>query len=240
MYDALLGRFVSRDPIGYEGSEANLSEYVRSRPTISRDAMGLFDDHHWPPGSPGRIDRPEIPMPDPAIGSSLCGILELAVGAVVRGHTATAWRRFTQGIQEPIDLSAADMAQVMAEYGVRERIIDPLVEACRNSNAGWTKSDTKGWNVFAYELQYWYRSPSWAAALGGVSFRYKATCCPRRSLAWTISISDPWDFDNWWRPGMQNIPRNIYTTFVGATNAALGCGWRSFLHRGELSGVERL
>ena len=54
MYVALLGRFISRDPIGYEGSEANLSEYVRSQPTRSRDPMGLqaWPGHGWPPANP--------------------------------------------------------------------------------------------------------------------------------------------------------------------------------------------
>ncbi|MBY0588589.1 RHS repeat-associated core domain-containing protein [bacterium] len=40
-YHAKLGRFISRDPIGYEGSQWNLYEYVGGRPTISVDPEGL-------------------------------------------------------------------------------------------------------------------------------------------------------------------------------------------------------
>ncbi len=40
MYDAELGRFVGRDPIGYAGSEWNLYEYVKSSATILVDPSG--------------------------------------------------------------------------------------------------------------------------------------------------------------------------------------------------------
>ncbi len=40
MYAALLGRFCSRDPIGYEGSERNLTEYVTSNPLLWNDPIG--------------------------------------------------------------------------------------------------------------------------------------------------------------------------------------------------------
>ena len=40
-YHPSLGRWISRDPIGYEGSEWNLYEYVTSMPTIEVDSAGL-------------------------------------------------------------------------------------------------------------------------------------------------------------------------------------------------------
>ena len=40
-YDVALGRFINRDPIGYDGSPWNLYEYVGSRPTILLDPLGL-------------------------------------------------------------------------------------------------------------------------------------------------------------------------------------------------------
>jgi RHS repeat-associated protein len=48
-YDCGLGRFVSRDPIVYEGSRSNLYGYVESDPTGSLDPLGL-QWHHWFPG----------------------------------------------------------------------------------------------------------------------------------------------------------------------------------------------
>ena len=39
-YHADLGRFISRDPIGYLGSRWNLYEYVNSQPTFMRDPSG--------------------------------------------------------------------------------------------------------------------------------------------------------------------------------------------------------
>ncbi|WP_372716173.1 RHS repeat domain-containing protein [Novipirellula sp.] len=40
-YDPQLGRFSSRDPIGYEGSMWSLYEYVMSGPLIAMDPLGL-------------------------------------------------------------------------------------------------------------------------------------------------------------------------------------------------------
>jgi len=42
MHDAVAGRFVSRDPIGFEGSKWNLHEYVGSRPPSLLDPFGLY------------------------------------------------------------------------------------------------------------------------------------------------------------------------------------------------------
>ena len=41
MYDAELGRFVSRDPIGYASRDANLYRYCDGRPIVGRDPSGL-------------------------------------------------------------------------------------------------------------------------------------------------------------------------------------------------------
>ncbi len=41
MYDAVAGRFCSRDPIGYEGSPWNLYGYVESKPLAAIDPFGM-------------------------------------------------------------------------------------------------------------------------------------------------------------------------------------------------------
>ncbi len=57
-YYAALGRWLNRDPIGYEGSPWNLYEYVSGMPTIGLDPDGLdfFDDKCF-----GRCKRMECP-----------------------------------------------------------------------------------------------------------------------------------------------------------------------------------
>ena len=40
-YHAELGRFLSRDPIGYDGGEVNLYRYVKNAPPAARDPFGL-------------------------------------------------------------------------------------------------------------------------------------------------------------------------------------------------------
>ena len=52
-YHAQLGRFCSRDPIGYKGG-SNLSLYLGSQPTVARDPFGRNGDHHVAQG-----DMPE-------------------------------------------------------------------------------------------------------------------------------------------------------------------------------------
>jgi RHS repeat-associated protein len=46
-YHAKLGRFISRDPIGYDGSQWNLYEYVGGRPTVARDPQGTGPSGRW-------------------------------------------------------------------------------------------------------------------------------------------------------------------------------------------------
>jgi RHS repeat-associated protein len=52
MYAALLGRFISRDPIGYHGDQWSLFRYVGSAPTVSADPTGLEE---FPTGCTGGL-----------------------------------------------------------------------------------------------------------------------------------------------------------------------------------------
>ena len=44
-YSTNLGRFISRDPIGYQGSKWNLYEYVRGKPILYVDPTGWLLEH---------------------------------------------------------------------------------------------------------------------------------------------------------------------------------------------------
>jgi len=47
-YDPKLGRFISEDPIGFEGGDVNLYGYVGNSPTGKRDPLGLYEiDVHY-------------------------------------------------------------------------------------------------------------------------------------------------------------------------------------------------
>ena len=43
-YDGGIGRFISQDPIGFGGGDANLYRYVNNEPVLSRDPSGLIDE----------------------------------------------------------------------------------------------------------------------------------------------------------------------------------------------------
>lgn len=49
MYDPSVGRWLSEDPIGFEGGDANLERYVGNNPTNATDPTGLFAAPPWQP-----------------------------------------------------------------------------------------------------------------------------------------------------------------------------------------------
>ena len=46
-YDAVTGRFLSRDPLGFGGGDLNLYAYVRANPILSMDPIGLGENKFW-------------------------------------------------------------------------------------------------------------------------------------------------------------------------------------------------
>jgi RHS repeat-associated protein len=55
-YDPQLGRFISKDPIGFAGGDPNLYRYVANDPTLLTDPSGLVISqpfHQWPTTVPG-------------------------------------------------------------------------------------------------------------------------------------------------------------------------------------------
>ncbi len=58
-YDSQLGRFITRDPIGYDGSQSNLYNYVANDPLSNLDPSGLTTiDQMWD-GEWGDIGKPK-------------------------------------------------------------------------------------------------------------------------------------------------------------------------------------
>ena len=67
-FDALKGRWMTEDPIGFDSSDYNLSQYVNSRPTTFADPSGLMPPFGllpicFPPGSPPPPVWPRPPGP---------------------------------------------------------------------------------------------------------------------------------------------------------------------------------
>ena len=142
---------------------------------------------------------------------------------------------------DPITLNFSAMNEVVDEYDIRSRIIKPLVKECKKSGSGWLgRVSSTGLNAGRYYSYYTYsyRDARWGAALGGVRFTTSSSCNPvNKTLIWSISIKDSWDFDNW-RSGVTNLPRNIITMLVKAPNVVLDCRWKRFDHKGWTAGTE--
>ena len=64
MYDPTVGRFITEDPIGFDGGDTNLARYVRNSPTNATDPTG-----EWPqlgiPGFETQMGDAEIHPPAP-------------------------------------------------------------------------------------------------------------------------------------------------------------------------------
>jgi hypothetical protein len=70
-----LGRFITRDPIGYEGNSLNLYGYVHGNPVAGRDPDGLILDSKFefgpPPRRPILSDAAQKPAPKPKCGREI-------------------------------------------------------------------------------------------------------------------------------------------------------------------------
>ena len=58
-YDPKVGRFVTKDPIGFAGDDVNLYNYVGANPINWIDPEGLYKDY-TNKGGPGDVDNPTI------------------------------------------------------------------------------------------------------------------------------------------------------------------------------------
>jgi len=85
-YSAEIGRFSSRDPIGYIPS-ANLYEYVFDSPTNSDDPSGLqaWPGHGWPPANPPGARPAPRPIPPPIPTDGRLGPIGSVIGTVYAG-----------------------------------------------------------------------------------------------------------------------------------------------------------
>lgn len=57
-YDPMEGRFISKDPIGFRGGDANLYGYVRNNPTNLTDPSGMVPPT---PGMPDHVNPGAVP-----------------------------------------------------------------------------------------------------------------------------------------------------------------------------------
>ena len=198
-YHQQLGRWVSRDPIGYEGGW-NHYAYTHNQPLRQVDPDGLFERHFptWPfvpselPGFPSIPDLlPDIRLPElPSIEwhQTLCAsVAALIYGALLAiGETngARFWRRFTMGDGSPLQLTQAEMTSIVNNDSVIQNAIDRKLNNCQALNNGSAGTDST--------LGHTLESP-WLTSLGGVSLTLSHECdCP--CLNWTVDLRDRYDW----------------------------------------------
>jgi RHS repeat-associated protein len=108
LYDAGVGRFLGRDPIGYDGDSLNIYQFLQTRPLIFVDPTGLYQGpiipgQPWPIGSKPPSSAPMVPIdfvPKPAIEEIeevICAtfifidVITVPSGEGAAGCIATRW-----------------------------------------------------------------------------------------------------------------------------------------------------
>jgi hypothetical protein len=146
MYDPKIGKWLSADPIGFEGEDANLYRYVGNRVVNGRDPTGLID--LW-----NVEDSPRMKL-----GSGELEITEFDINDV-DDPTTTIYQEgfggFYWGVwiqPEPKELKAMETAHggtLIAKVRVRERDWK-----CGETDPGWQTDET------SWYMTYWVYWPT--------------------------------------------------------------------------------
>ncbi|MHB1038655.1 MAG: RHS repeat protein [Pirellulales bacterium] len=127
MYDPKVGRFITEDPIGFDGGDANLSRYVGNAPTNATDPKGLWEIGGDPTISAGTITRPRLPWrktPSGLEAGTLEGGLVPRPAGVSAGHDLkTPWpvwlrRHNLEPYSDPILFGCGGLVAIRADKRV--------------------------------------------------------------------------------------------------------------------------
>jgi RHS repeat-associated protein len=138
-YDPKIGRFISEDPIGYEGGDINLYVYVWNDPTDFSDSTGLGA---WKPPNPSPRPSPTpIPPndrgftiePQPPPQSDCLWAEYFDCLSTYYGHVASETAICTTGLKKRWGVPAmagAGVCSLVGLYGLRELCIKKAFEQC--------------------------------------------------------------------------------------------------------------
>jgi RHS repeat-associated protein len=141
-YDPKVGRFVSEDPIGFEGGDVNLYAYVANNPVMGIDPEGTFNACGTAAGA--------------AIGAS-AGPLGAALGAAIGTVAGTyvgiyIWDKLVEPLysKPPSDAHDPNGAKAPGKPGKTEGFLDPKggenwTKNPNGSGSGWEAKDGKVW-----------------------------------------------------------------------------------------------
>jgi RHS repeat-associated protein len=227
MYQPVLGRFLSRDPVSPNGVDLlddnnwfgdRMNEmqhayaYAGNNPTNYIDPSGLSIIG-------GTITLPLI--------RAYCKSLSLLIETRLNNATdREAWKRFVEGTGADRFLSVSEMHSILSLAKDYKKMTDIAVVECEKL-AKPTSVQTTSFSVEA-DLP----SP-WAIALGRVSIDIKITCkC--HCLEIQSRINDRFDFDpQAW--GQRKWPNEVKTRLVRLLQQigdVTACGWRDYTFRG--------
>ncbi len=128
-YDAAIGRFLSEDPIGFAGGDANLYRYVGNSPISYRDPLGQYKSAPGDPSVPDSVDifrqknnQTEKAIQDALLGRDIGGDSEPSgIGALDRPATLKEIDDFLRESRRDIAKMKEDLKKLQDEIERREK-----------------------------------------------------------------------------------------------------------------------
>jgi len=218
MYSPSLGRFTARDMLGYINGK------------------GLYSGYFIPNSL------------DPS-GLSMCSLVAGVIRSFLNtSQERTAWDNYVSGSGRNIRIPTEEMENIIGSNAAIVAHIDFRTKNCKgtckieNNCVGFWGPE---WNTFSGTAP----NPH-TLSIGGYALEIedKCECCCLTkgsgmfasidcgyTYRWSAKLNDLYDFDPRWFATERAVSAEVKTAAVWAAQNALGCGWKTFYHKGSTS-----
>ncbi len=224
-YDPTIGRWISKDPIGFAAGDSNLYRYVGNSPTNATDPSGEVVVFPYPIDLPPWFQLPTFPNFQLPSLPSHCDVVARIIEATIFRYDANGrrfWNHFTSGSSRELKLSNADMKSIASKLDLA-----PSNGQCKDGEQfEWGKT----------------LEDPWKTSIGGASLSI-AYRCESNACGYDLELSDRYDWKSILRDFQthRSIWGQIVTLgfdFVQTITRCTSMGkWANFEISGSISGT---